>query len=123
MDAYGYLFDTAKGASGLRVYHGLIDHPIGSTFLSGTFQDFDTLLNRIEAATKRHIVDVTVDANDDVFARFAEGGELRFVRTTDADALTSTVSSIVTSQVFQSKKSLDYIDLRFGKKAVAKFKN
>ena len=123
MDAYGFIFDTAKGTTGLRIYHGRVDSPIGSTYLAGGFHDFDTLLDRLEGATKRHIIDVRVDPNDDVFAQFAEGGELRFVRTTDTEVLVQTVSSIVSSAAFQNKKALDYIELRFANKAVAKFKN
>lgn len=123
MDAYGFIFDTAKGVTGMRVYRGLVAAPVGATYLGGGLQDFDALLSRIEGATQRHITDITVLLNGDVFAHFTEGGEVRFVRTADTEALVATVGSVVGSSAFQNKKELEYIELRFANKAVAKFKN
>lgn len=122
MDSYGLIFDAALGGESLRVYRGQVADPIGAQYLAGAFQDFDALLTRIEVATSRHITEVTVDQHDDVFAHFAEGGEVRFVRTTNSEVLVATIKSIFDSTIFQNKKELDYVELRFGQKAVAKFK-
>lgn len=123
MDAYGFVFDEAPSTvAGLRRYEGLMTEPIGKTFLDGGFQDFDALVDQLEQVSRRTITQVMF-TEVDVFLTLKEGGELRFTRDRNAQQLLADVIAVFSSDEFQNEKELDYVELRFGKNAVVKFRD
>jgi cell division septal protein FtsQ len=121
LDAYGFVFDTAEGAPDVRTYH-TERLALGETYLGGAFQDTNALMTRLAEATRSEIQTVTIKANGDVFAVLSRGGELRFRQDTDHARLVEDVRGIFDSDALTSARALEYLDLRFGEKVVAKFR-
>jgi hypothetical protein len=122
MDEYGYVFDRGERVASLRLYRGLLEAPLGLNFLDGGFHDFESLMARLESAVGTTITEVSVDSTGDVRAALLTGGELRFTRAQDEGELLADVRSVFGSKALTSGRALDYVDLRFPGKAVAKFK-
>ena len=123
MDAYGYIFDKAENEGGLRTYHGELESPLGQTYLDGGLHDFAGLVDLLESGTGRTIDEVTIDSVDDVYLHFADGGEVRFAHKADQDVLVRDTTALFDSPAFQAGRELNYVDLRFPGKAVAKFRD
>ncbi|MCL9972047.1 MAG: hypothetical protein NBV63_01390 [Candidatus Pacebacteria bacterium] len=125
MDEYGFIFDARKveNAPGLKVYTGATaGGTLGSTYLAGEFKDFATLIATIETTARRTVSRVAVDRTGDVVAEFQGGGEIRFTRRADASRLIGDVESVFDAPTLARDTPLEYVDLRFPGKAVAKFK-
>lgn len=121
MDAYGYIFDLADDDSGLRTFEGLVEDPIGSTYLDGNFHDFNAYLDRIESVAGVRIAGARVDALD-VFVQLDGGGELRYARDRDSEVLLADIGAVFSAPDFKSRSAVEYVELRFGEKAVVKFR-
>lgn len=129
MDASGYIFmKNSHASSTMRIYEGSVpsealakEGPVGTLFLNGVFPSLEGFIASAEKATNRHITKVTIGEGSDVFATFAEGGELRFVMTTNTAPTLQNISSVFSSTAFQNGKKLEYADFRFGNRAEVKF--
>lgn len=120
MDAYGFVFD-AEHSDTLPKYRGSVVE-LGGTYLSGAFHDLELTVRALGTIVGRPFVDVTVDGNGDVFARLADGGELRFRMDADALKLENDVRAIFASDLLAGGAPFEYVELRFGTKAAVKMK-
>lgn len=120
VDKTGLLFEEANKNSGALVYQS---EPLalGDTFLNGEFFELHGFITTLRTTTNRAIQMVVIDEHDDVFVIFREGGELRFVRTDNKEALLDNITSTFTSNRFQTDEVLEYVDFRFGNKVYVKF--
>lgn len=120
MDKDGFMFAPAADSDGYVVYSGGAEGGIGATL-----PDFDGLHAFVEDSAQtasRTPKTVSIDANNDVTLAFAEGGELKFVRTEDTEATLENIASVFASQNFKSKSDFEYADFRYGNKVYVKFK-
>ena len=120
MDDQGLLFATVEGSGDTLVYRSST-LSMGDTFLAGDFPKLSSFVGKLAATTGRTPTTVTVDGNDDVFVTFKEGGELRFTRAFDPDALVANVTSVFSSKRFSTGEPFVYVDFRFGNKVYVKF--
>lgn len=118
LDRNGFIFRTATPEV-RRKYIGVLAEPIGSVVPD--FISIDLFIERIETATKLSIATVTI-SEPDVIASFASGGELRLNRSIPEATLLADVGAIFSSPKF-NRETLEYVDLRFPGRAVAKFKS
>lgn len=121
MDTYGFIFAQADLGDQYRTYEGG-DYAVGQTFLLGDFHDFDRFVSLVEGISPSRIPRVRVEG-DDAFLLFENGGEIRVVRTTDPGRTVARIEAVFTSESFDATKKLDYVEFRFGDKALVKFKN
>lgn len=124
MDQGGYVFATSTADSGglLKFYGILAENPIGKTYIEG-FSSLSTELSSIQASAHRTPSQVLVDnGGTDVSVAFVEGGVVRFVRTSDSQAMLANIASVFASQSFSGDAQFDYADFRFGDKVYVKFK-
>lgn len=124
IDKNGFIFASATDvASMVRFYGALEGVPIGSTYLSGGFTSLNTLVTGIASSIHRTPDTVTVDAvSNDVELAFADGGVLKFVRTSNQQTTLENIASVFASQSFKGNKEFEYADFRFGDKVYIKFK-
>jgi hypothetical protein len=123
MDTTGYIFDQVEsGSTTLRTYEGSIDgSPVGATFLPQKFAALDSFITRVEVATKHHIGHISVTDDQDVFAQFDGGGEIRFVMDKQDDATITNIASVFASPALNAGRPMEYADFRFDNKASVKF--
>lgn len=116
IDAHGYAFRAGTDTS-LRTYRG--GNPrIGET-VHPAFQDLTRLVDAVASAAGTPVEVVRI-ADSDVVATLASGGEVRFVDTGDARTLEAQVRAVLTSRAAAGKQ-IEYIELRFAGKVLAKF--
>lgn len=121
MDKDGLLFNPGS-AGNLRTYRGAVDgEPMGAVFLNNNFASLDAYITQAEVAVKKHITEVTVTADNDVFAKLDGGGEVRFVLAESNNATLNNMASVFGSNQFSPTRTLEYADFRFDNKAVVKF--
>ena len=120
VDKTGLLFEEANKNSGTLVYQS---EPLelGTTFLDGEFFELHNFITTLRTVTNRAAETILVDQHGDVFVFFREGGELRFVRTHDKEALLDNIISTFSSKRFQTDEILEYVDFRFGNKVYVRF--
>lgn len=125
MDEDGFVFAPAQGdtapAELPRFLGKLSADPLGETYLSGSLGTLRIFLDKLARAAKRTPGEVLVDEHDDVYVRFAEGGEVRFTRADQSDALLDNIASVFASSRFDAGDTLEYADFRFGSKIYVKF--
>lgn len=125
IDKNGFIFASATDATPtIRFYGALSSVPIGSTYLDGGFASLNTLVTGIASSIHRIPETVIVDGtSNDVELAFADGGVLKFVRTTSNQRATlENIASVFASQSFKKNKEFEYADFRFGDKVYIKFK-
>lgn len=116
MDAYGFIFDTVHSDTHTQFRGGQLG--VGGTYLDGRFHDLYKTVLELETAVGAHATEVTVDGVGDVFARFEGQGEVRFTIDTPGQKLVEDVTAVMKSERMAESPSFEYIDLRFGTKAV-----
>ena len=123
MDAEGVLFAYAgSGDQAWLTYRGASAGELGNTYLGGGFPALHALVGTLSSSTGRTPASVSVDEHDDVTVRFAEGGEIRFVREADQAALLENISSTFVSRKFKDREAFEYADFRFGNSVYVKWK-
>ncbi len=120
MDAYGLVFAPAEPKDIYRVYEGGALE-IGQIFLSGDFQDFDRFVTLAEGLSPSRIPRVRIDGTD-AFLYLENGGEVRVMHTADPESTAARLEAIFTSNSFEIAKTLEYVELRFGNKALVKYR-
>lgn len=123
MDAAGFIFAPSATTTGYVSFYGSVSgNPIGSTYLGGGFASLQTELGDIASSIHRTPTETLIDNNEtDVSVAFAEGGVLRFIRTTDPESTVENIASVFASQSFQQNTNFEYADFRFGDKVYVKF--
>lgn len=125
IDKNGFIFASVTEVPPMiRFYGALPSVPIGSTYLTGGFASLNTLVTGIASSIHRIPETVIVDGtSNDVELAFADGGVLKFVRTTsNQQATLENIASVFASQSFKKNKEFEYADFRFGDKVYIKFK-
>lgn len=121
LDEYGFVFKSAPDTAALTVYSGGPELGVGSTFLNGGFHDFERMVRDVAALAGTPVARVRVTALD-AFLTLATGGEIRVRLDADQQAILDTLRSLYRSKEFAAGAPLEYIELRFAGKVLAKFK-
>jgi cell division septal protein FtsQ len=116
MDAYGFIFDTVHSDHDTIYRGGQLD--VGGTYLGGRFHDLYNTVRELENTVGARATEVLVDNASDVFVRFEGQGEVRFTLDTPGQKLDADVKAVMTSAQMADSPTFEYIDLRFGTKAV-----
>lgn len=116
MDAYGFIFDSTHDDTHTVYRGGQLG--VGGTYLDGRFHDLYKTVLELETAVGAHATDVTVDNVNDVFARFEGQGEIRFTLDSSGQKLVADIAAVMKSDRMAQTPTFEYIDLRFGTKAV-----
>lgn len=117
IDAHGYAFRPDDGVT-RRTYSGR-EPVLGERFIEN-FLDLERLVTTIEGAASTTVQAVRVDGTD-VYATVTPSGEVRFLLTADAATLHAAVSAVRMSRAY-AHAPLEYIELRFANKVLAKFR-
>lgn len=119
LDEYGLLFSGAQPSDDLRKFYGG-EYRVGMVFMDGAFHDFSRFIDDVEKITDTSIQSVRVQGTDGTLS-LSSSGEVRIRMNADFEQLRTMLTAIYTSNEFKKQQKLDYIELRFGKKAVVKF--
>lgn len=120
MDEYGLIFDTSKPSDSLRKYTGGT-YEVGQVFMAGSFHDFSRFVTLVAGIAGEEVTEVRVEGTD-AFLTLMSGGEIRLLTDADLTGTSTMLRALFASSEFQAGKKLDYVELRFGKNAVVKFK-
>ena len=124
MDQGGFVFASGATTTLVRFYGDIsAPEPVGGTYLEGGFVSLEKELAGIASSIQKTPREVLVDnGGEDVSVAFAEGGVVRFVRTTDSQLMVENIASVFASQSFKENTAFEYADFRFGDKVYVKFK-
>lgn len=121
MDEYGFIFDTAKPTDTLIHYSGG-EHAVGGEFMHGAFHDFSRFVTLVSTIAGQDVTEVRVSGTD-AFIKLSSHGEIRLLTDADLHQTGTMLRALFASSEFQEEKKLEYIELRFGKNAVVKFRD
>lgn len=122
MDETGYIYMVADTTDAYVRYSGaLLQEPVGSLYLSGTFHELHTFVGETAKTLSRTADTVFVEPNSDVTLAFVGGGELKFVMTEDSTGTLENIASVFASQKLKGRTDFEYADFRFGNKVYVKF--
>lgn len=120
LDTYGLAFAQAQAEDRYRTYEGSALQ-VGELFLAGDFHDFDRFVTLLEGVSPARIPRVRTEGTD-AFLYLEHGGEIRILRDADPERTKARLEAIFSSESFDTTRALDYVELRFGEKALVKYR-